>query len=512
MKKRIISLLLCLCMVFSLLPTAVLAADGEDPDNTTAGSGQVTQQNSEDLGDQAGSDDLADSDDQENLGDQADLDELNDSENVGSSNILKAPATSGVVASIGTVEYSDLQEAITKAQPGDTVKLLQDIAYDSGATIHIANEVTLDLNGKSITVQAIHDGDFRPVPIYKSFIHIKSGGKLTITDTGSNGCITVNGDPSTFEFVYAVIVERGGAFELNNATITSNSSRMSVPIYAAGSVTVNSGRLSMTGKGSTTIEDNTNYEVYLKSGTFTGSVENRWIVEGAYGQYDGTETTVSADQPSEYAARLQSRDRIYYLGEAGANAALADADAENGDTLTLNNVTPTGQKKFRRPDIGVNDTLTVKLEGKATFDPQTNLKPATRFKVQGTKVADDTTTYSLVADEDAASARIGSAYYATVMDATVAAKDGDTITLVRNVDVNEDELQYSPSSFHDVSWSIWKTLTLDLNGHTLFGIVNKQDGSQAGMRDAVLCARSSDENITLTILDSSPKKNRNNKE
>ena len=45
LKKRIISLLLCLCMVFSLLPTVVLAADDEDPD-TSVGSGQVTQQDS----------------------------------------------------------------------------------------------------------------------------------------------------------------------------------------------------------------------------------------------------------------------------------------------------------------------------------------------------------------------------------------------------------------------------------------------------------------------------------
>ncbi len=34
MKKRIISLLLCLCMVFSLLPTVVLA-EGEDPTAST---------------------------------------------------------------------------------------------------------------------------------------------------------------------------------------------------------------------------------------------------------------------------------------------------------------------------------------------------------------------------------------------------------------------------------------------------------------------------------------------
>ena len=76
MKKRIISLLLCLCMVFSLLPTAVLAADGEDPD-TSAGSGQVTQQDSENLGDQADPDN------------QADPDVLNDSEDSDDSDALQ---------------------------------------------------------------------------------------------------------------------------------------------------------------------------------------------------------------------------------------------------------------------------------------------------------------------------------------------------------------------------------------------------------------------------------------
>ena len=55
-------------MVFSLLPTAVLAADGEGPD-TSAGPGQVMQQNSEK------SDDLADPDDQSDSGDQSDPDD-----------------------------------------------------------------------------------------------------------------------------------------------------------------------------------------------------------------------------------------------------------------------------------------------------------------------------------------------------------------------------------------------------------------------------------------------------
>ena len=82
MKKRIISLLLCLCMVFSLLPTAVLAADGENPD-TSAGSGQATQQDSENLGGQS------DPDNQAGQGD------LNDSEKSDGSAVPAAVAEGG---------------------------------------------------------------------------------------------------------------------------------------------------------------------------------------------------------------------------------------------------------------------------------------------------------------------------------------------------------------------------------------------------------------------------------
>ena len=125
MKKRIISLLLCLCMVFSLLPTAVLAADGEDPDNTTAGSGQVTQQNSEDLGDQAGSDDLADSDDQENLGDQADPDDLKNLATSGTSGGIDWKVEGGLLtvsaASSPEGEYSAGQMKDYTSQAGETV-------------------------------------------------------------------------------------------------------------------------------------------------------------------------------------------------------------------------------------------------------------------------------------------------------------------------------------------------------------------------------------------------------
>ena len=97
MKKRMISLLLCLCMIFSLLPTAVLAADGEDPD-ISAGPGQITQQDSE------------------NLDDQADPDDLNDSENSDDSDASQLLGEGGEGAT--TTEVPELNNPATEGTSG----------------------------------------------------------------------------------------------------------------------------------------------------------------------------------------------------------------------------------------------------------------------------------------------------------------------------------------------------------------------------------------------------------
>ena len=150
MKKRIISLLLCLCMVFSLLPTAVLAVDGENPDNTTAGSGQATQQDSENPGDQSDSnnqsepgnqsnpgdqsnpgnqenpDDLNDSEDSDDLNDSEDPDDLNDSENPDGSDapqLFGEGLGSAFSGSCGATTTDDVRWALTKNEDGRTYTL-----------------------------------------------------------------------------------------------------------------------------------------------------------------------------------------------------------------------------------------------------------------------------------------------------------------------------------------------------------------------------------------------------
>lgn len=110
MKKRMISLLLCLCMVFSLLPTAVLAADGEDPD-TSAGPGQVTQQNPENPDDQADPDDLADPDDS------------NDSEDSDAPQLLGEGPDSALYGKCGATAADTVSWALTKNEDGRTYTL-----------------------------------------------------------------------------------------------------------------------------------------------------------------------------------------------------------------------------------------------------------------------------------------------------------------------------------------------------------------------------------------------------
>ena len=113
LKKRIISLLLCLCMVFSLLPTAVLAADGEDTD-TSVSSGSVMQQNPKNPDDQSDPDN------------QADPDDLNDSEDSDDSDapqLLGEGLGSALHGNCGATDEDSVNWALSQNSDGSTYTL-----------------------------------------------------------------------------------------------------------------------------------------------------------------------------------------------------------------------------------------------------------------------------------------------------------------------------------------------------------------------------------------------------
>ncbi|MBR4151380.1 MAG: hypothetical protein IKT98_00290, partial [Selenomonadaceae bacterium] len=134
-----------------------------------------------------------------------------------STQALADAAVAGAVAQIGDMNYSTLSKAISAASDTDVIKIVKDFALSS--TVNISKNVTLDLNGKTISYTGSGSSGY---PLYIS------KGELTINDSSGNnsGCINANAN-------YAVVIYpsnpntakltiNGGTFKSNGYTITGN--------------------------------------------------------------------------------------------------------------------------------------------------------------------------------------------------------------------------------------------------------------------------------------------------
>ena len=101
----------------------------------------------------------------------------------------------------GGLKYESFLTAYNSAPAGSTVVLLKDRTEQSSGP-QVARNVTIDLNGKNLTL---------------SSITVDKGGNLTIKDSGTGG--TYNGLGAN----YSVRVKRGGIFNLESGTLTNSS-------------------------------------------------------------------------------------------------------------------------------------------------------------------------------------------------------------------------------------------------------------------------------------------------
>ena len=123
----------------------------------------------------------------------------------------------GVVAEVGTKKYLDLRVAFDAAQDGETVKMLEDVTLDTktlatqndgyAAIINVAGKaVTLDLNGKNITVDAAAaDLAAAKGKMLLTVFHADTNGELTLTDNTADkaGAVVVNVNDATVYSVFA---------------------------------------------------------------------------------------------------------------------------------------------------------------------------------------------------------------------------------------------------------------------------------------------------------------------
>ena len=165
MKRKLLSILLTLCLAFSLLPTAALA-DGEETSQAEGGEQKT------------------------------------------------------YVAQIGEEKYETLADAIAAAEDGNTVKLLADVIQNTMLTID--KNITLDLNGKKIyNTEDIWN------ETKQTYELINVEAEITITGNGSieakeNDCYTINVKNGNLTIENGRFVGNVSVVQVESGTLTIN--------------------------------------------------------------------------------------------------------------------------------------------------------------------------------------------------------------------------------------------------------------------------------------------------
>lgn len=377
---------------------------------------------------------------------------------------VKQAAEPTGVAKIGDTGYETLAEAVKNAKAGDTIVLLNDINLTSYQTI--GKQLTIDLNGKTITSAAINT------------IKLTSNADLTVKDSGANGKITNEYKGSSYPATI-YLKTAGTTFTLESGTIESDPNKTSLQSVAinsekvactvnisGGSVTVpeaaTEGRGIVAGKGMT---------LNISGGTITGGLHG----VDAYG---GSTTNITGGTISARIVDTGVIEEAYGMRIKGTANVTVDGGEitgvkmdDNGFMQDVPNVTLKSGK--------INGSFYSITKGTITFTVDDN---ATITFANDTAKKFLPDTVELVQNEDgsygvkaavAKVAKIGDKYYPTLADAIAAAEDGDTITLL--MDCSGNGIVVESGTF------ITKGLTVDFAGHayTVGGVLVGSSGTKS---------------------------------
>lgn len=314
------------------------------------------------------------------------------------------------VASVDTVNFATLTEAIDAAQDGQTVTLLADAAED----VVISKSITLDLGGKTLT----------NTNVGKATISVQSG-----TVTVKNGNVVGGND------YYNIEAKKDANLTLTDVTATAGNNGSSM-IDNWGTLTITSG--TYTG-GLNVVKSEEDSVLNISGGTFTLSYATSGYtgVIFAYG-----DTTISG---GEFIQSLTTTGRwnhpqVIATGVVEGHTAITKVTGGSfTNKLSRENI-------FRGVGKATSDNF--KVSG-GTF----NKSISDAYCADGfipTKNADG--TYGV--KEGKFVAEVGSKKYETLADAIRLTAKGKTVRLLADVEQN-------------TQLTIDKSITLDLNGKTI---------------------------------------------
>lgn len=362
---------------------------------------------------------------------------------VEAASITKADGTDG-----GT--YESLPAALNAAQDGDTVKLLanhvtdadalnalgEDFTFEQYASIVpvVTKTLTLDLNHKTVDYLEVGFSETNEETQKKETL---ATGNLTVTGEGAYGRI------SNLMFMVGALDIRSGEIggsegaglvcDVNSGTATiSNGTVYGLTVLEGASVTVNGGSKHA---GEWVVDSGATLNI--TDGTF-GEVQ--FTRNGTIAISGGTFKSIKSYIAEELQPLMSLLDtqkvHAFYKGDDvqdGNATELADVTVKEHTHTMVNNKCACG---FSCTHTNAEGASTIDKDGKCT--------------VCGTQFA----------------AGIGETYYTDVPSALDAATDGQTVKLLANTMLPSDTY-------------VSKTLTLDLDGHSLSGYSLNVGGSTA---------------------------------
>lgn len=421
-------------------------------------------------------------------------------------------------ATVNGTGYETLQEAIGAANAGDTVIIAKDLALAEGITV--AKAITLDLGGKKLTASGcsavtvtgasatVRGGTIEVSAGSDTYaVTVGASGSLstesvTVIGHGASGVLVnggsyvkrltniqatdgfgirvVNGGSASHEggmvvANYGVFVAGSGStFNMNGGDISaagfgitgnglaanggttinisggSVSSTDSIAVYhpQAGTLTVSGGSLSGTYGG-----------IGIKSGTLT--VTGGTIAGTSGGAYVDGESNGNGINVSGSAIHVDSR--AGYAG--GMNISISGGTLSSNNGYAIDEVSGGGSSQIS--SLSVTGGSFRAALGSIRLAPGANASvsggsfshevPA-EYCATGFVCDGENGSYDIVRADSIVEAQIGDTTYKTLAEAIAAAKDGDTVVLLRSVSVDGEGIVVSG-----------KAITLDLNGKTITG-------------------------------------------
>ena len=396
----------------------------------------------------------------------------------------------------GGLKYESFLTAYNSAPAGSTVVLLKDRTEQSSGP-QVARNVTIDLNGKNLTL---------------SSITVDKGGNLTIKDSGTGG--TYNGLGAN----YSVRVKRGGIFNLESGTLTNSStatgtSNVVVRVEggtattpAASTANIKGGKIES--KGTPVFVRDPGATVNVSGGELVGNGLACIAGNGSEGMggttinisggtltakpYDATSAACGIYHPNEGTLKitggtLNVTDGVGVLMRGGEMTMTGGEINATGDATRTGSVGDANQK------IGVSGvifdrdanypavaTTSITIDGDAKVKGakaavelinDNNVADAkSAFKLQGGTYSSDVTALldeNSVAEKQGENyvvttyyAQVGETKYATLQEAVDAATAGQTVTVINDVDITSGKNIYVKEG---------QDIVLDMNGHSIKG-------------------------------------------